>query len=318
MSSGAAAERDLNAHAARGLRFAAVTDGLPCAAVIMQAPATPAAGAAAYRVVADRDLAAALPGLADEGYEPRGMVRPLGGRTHVVWECAAPSSREARVAEWRLVEFDDPDTLEGLLAPLVREGFEPRLLARVALRSWPGLSEKGLMLLGQRAKARPREVRVLRGASRNVDALAKDVAALSSDGWALDVVFTTSRDGSQAARRERAFFVFTREEDAPRAASPLRLERSSSWGAAGSGQPVATTTFWNDYLFVWRPADRRRTWASPTRLSSYEANCAGLSLKLRLDGDDEQRSTIVAAVARPVETGGGYELIIVLDERIGF
>jgi hypothetical protein len=75
--------------------------------------------------------------------------------------------------------------------------------------------------------------------------------------------------------------------------------------------------FWDEYLFVWRPADRRRTWASPARLSDIEASCAGLAFRLGVDGDDEQHSTIVAAVARPVETGG-YELIVVLDERIGF
>jgi len=317
VANAAAAEREINGHAARGLRFAAVTDGLPCAAVIMQSPSTPAADAASYRVVADRDLATALPALGDEGFEPRGSVRPLGGRTLVVWE-RAPQPRPRRVTEWRLAEFDNPDTLESVLAPLVREGFEPRLLARVALRSWPGLSEKGLMLLGQRTKAGPREVRVLRGASRNVDALAQEVGALSTDGWDLDVMFTTSRDGSRNTRRERAYFVFTRGEGAQRVSTPLKVVRSSSWGGAGAGEPVATSLFWNDFLFVWRPADRRRTWATPTRLADFDASCAGLSLKLRFDGDDQQRSTIVGVVARPLEAGGGYEMIVVLDERFGF
>jgi hypothetical protein len=158
---------------------------------------------------------------------------------------------------------------------------------------------------------------VIRGTTRKVDGVAADVDALSSAGWRLDVAFTVSRDGNRTTRRERAYFVFSREEGAAASGPALKLARSSSWGAAGSGEPVFTSVFWDEYLFVWRPADRRRTWASPARLSDIEASCAGLAFRLGVDGDDEQHSTIVAAVARPVETGG-YELIVVLDERIGF
>lgn len=308
-------ERDLNAHAARGLRLAAVTDGLPCPVAIMQTPAVPGGGAASYRLIADRDLAGALPALASEGFEPRGMVRRPGGRAHVVWERISPG-QGPRTVEWRAIEFTNPDTLEKDLAETAQAGFRPRLLARTSLRSWPGLSEKGLLLVGRRADARPREVRVLRGASRNVDDLAKDVATLTSEGWSLDVTFTSSRDGNPDTRRERVWLLFSRDAGA-RTADPLRLTRSSSWGMVGSGEPVAAAPYWNDLLFVWRPADRRQVWATPIRLTKFEASCGGLALKLTIDGQRDQRSTIAAAIARPVQGTDGYELVLVLDERLG-
>ena len=66
LRSGGSLERDLNAQAARGLRFAAASDGLPsCSVIVMQAPEKPA-GAVEYRVVADRTLADSLPGLIDQ------------------------------------------------------------------------------------------------------------------------------------------------------------------------------------------------------------------------------------------------------------
>lgn len=312
----ASAERELNAHAARGLRFATASDGLACGVAVMQTPDPPLTGPASYRLVADRDLAAALPELTEGGYEPRGLVRRQGGRAHVIWE-RGERAREPRIAAWRLVEFANPDTLEADLAMAAGDGFQPRLLARTALRSWPGLSEKGLLLMGKAAAGAPRELRVLRGTKRDVDDLSKDVDALGAQGWTLDVAFTSSRDGSRDARRERAYLVFSRAVGGREPAAAIRLERSSSWGMIGSGVPVAAMNYWNDFLVAYRPAERRQMWASPIRLSAMEANCAGLAFKLRLDGGREQRSTIVAVVARSRPGTSDMELVVVLDERIG-
>jgi len=312
----AAAERELNAHAARGLRFATASDGLACGVAVMQTPDPPVTGTASYRLVADRDLPTALPDLTDDGYEPRGLVRRQGGRAHVIWERGGRGP-DLGVAEWRLVEFANPDTLEADLAMAAGDGFQPRLLARTALRSWPGLSEKGLVLMGRAAAGGPREVRVLRGTRRDVDDLAKEVESLGAQGWSLDVAFSSSRDGSREARRERVYLVFSREVGRSGAATPVRLVRSSSWGLVASGRPLAAMTYWNDFLFAYRPEERRQMWASPIRLSAMEANCAGLSFKLRVDGGREQRSTIVGAVARPLQGTSDVELVVILDERIG-
>ena len=85
-------ERELNAHAAHGLRFAAVSDGLPCSLTVMQAPEKPA-GTAAYRVVTDRNLAGNFYGTDDIPFtfvsdelngvtrDNQGNVRPLVPRS---------------------------------------------------------------------------------------------------------------------------------------------------------------------------------------------------------------------------------------------
>ena len=308
-------ERELNTHAARGLRLAAVTDGLPCSVAIMQRPETPSPQEVRYRVVADRDLAAALPELTTQGFEPRGMLRRQGGRALVVWE-RAPRPASARMAAWRLIEFGNPDTLEADLTAAAADGFRAVVLARGAFRSWPGLSEKGLLLVGKRADEGARSVRVLRGSKKNVEDLDRELAALTADGWEYDLLFTSSRDGSQQMRRERAYLVLSRGST-PRAARPLRLVRSSSWGSVGDGEPVAAANYWHEFLFVSRPDDRRRAWGSPIRLSDLEASGVGLGLRLGLDGGRDQRSTIASAVARQTEGLGGYELVIVVDERFG-
>jgi hypothetical protein len=312
-----AAERAINEHAARGLRVAAAADGLQCPVVVMQSPGGATTAPADYRIVADRDLAAALPGLADDGYEPRTMMRRIGTRADVVWE-RADRPGEARTSAWRLTEFANPDTLDADLAAVARDGFRPRLLARGYLRSWPGLSEKGLILSGQRAGASAREVRVLRGTRRDVDALASELAELGSQGWEFDLAFTSSRDGSRDARRERVFVVLSREAgraDAP--AAPLRLVRTSSWGMVGEGRLLFAGVYWNDFLFILQPEDRSQIWASPLRLSANEANCIGLSLKLRFDGQREQRSTITSALARPIAGSEDVELIVTVADRLG-
>lgn len=315
LNGGPRAERDLNQHASRGLRLATVTDGLECPVAVMQAPEPRASEPASYRVVADRDLATELPSLADHGFEPRGRVRWLGGRAHVIWE-RAPVPRDARFTAWRIVEFSSPDTLEADLAAAARDGFEPRLLARLALRSWPGLSEKGLLLAGQRANAAPREIRVVKVTGRKVDDEAREIEGLASSGWTLDVAFTTSRDGSRDARRERAYFVFSRPTSGAGQGAPLTLVRSTSWGMVGSGQPVFGAPYWDGFLFVYRPDERRQMWASPTRLPK-QSGCAGIGFDLRLEGGREQRSTISGAIAREAAPDGQVELVLLLEERLG-
>lgn len=311
-----ATERQMNAEATRGLRLAAVTEGLACPVAVMQTPDPPQPGAASYRLVSDRELAAELPGLTDEGWEPRGLIHRLGGRAHVIWE-RRERLKDARIAAWRPIEFSSPDTLEADLAAAAQEGFQPRLLARNYLRSWPGLSEKGMLLLSQRPGAKPREVRVLRGTKRDVDDLGKEVEALAAEGWGLDVAFTASRDGNRTTRRERAYLIFSRETGTRGPATPLRLVRATSWGMVGAGEPVFGAAYWNDFLFLFRPAERRQSWATPIRLSAMEAQCGGLAMKLRIDGQREQRSTIVGAAARPVQGTDGFELVLLLDERLG-
>lgn len=307
-------EREMNAQAARGMRLATVTEGLACPVAVMQTPDPPAPGAMSYRLVSDRELAAELPALTDQGWEPRGLVHRLGGRAHVIWE-RRERPRDTRIAAWRPLEFSNPDTLEADLAAAAQEGFRPRLLARHYLRSWPGLSEKGLLLLGQRAGAKPREIRVLRGTKRDVDDLAKEVEALTSAGWGLDVAFTSSRDGNRTTRRERAYLIFSRESGSSGPGTPLRLVRATSWGMVGAGEPVFGAAYWNDFLFIFRPAERRQSWATPIRLTAFEAQCGGLAMKLRIEGQREERSTIVGAAARPVQGTDGFELILLLDER---
>jgi len=308
----AALERELNTHAARGLRAAAVSDGLPCAVTVMQAPAQ-ALPPAQYRVVADRNLVASLPPLTDEGYVPRLAQRSATGRALVIFE-KMTASRTAAEA-WQLVEFADMTALSAALEAPAREGFQPRLLARYPLKTWPGLSERGQILLSKRAGAKPRDVRVVAGQSRNVDAVTKAVADAAAAGFDFDLLATGSRDGSKTLRRERLHVVLSRETGAA-AGRAIRIERESSFGTFGSGLPLGTAPFWDDdYVHVWSPADRRQTWASPIRLSANEANCIGLSFKLRIDGPRDQSSDIVGLAARKVLNG--YELIYLTDQRLG-
>jgi hypothetical protein len=305
----AALERELNAHAARGLRAAAMSDGLPCAVTVMQAPAKPSP-LASYRVVADRDLGARLPPLTDEGYVPRLAQWSATGRAHVIFE---KDSADRTGAAWQLVEFADMNALAAALEPPAREGFQPRLLARYPLRSWPGLSERGQILLSKRAGAKPRDVRVVAGQSRNVEDIAKAVAEAAKGGFDFDLLTTGSRDGSRTLRRERVHVVLSRETGAT-AGRAIQIERESSFGTFGSGLPLGTAPFWDDsYIHASSPADRRQTWASPIRLSADEANCINLSFKLRIDGPRDHTADIVGLAARKVLNG--YELIYLTDQR---
>ena len=308
-------ERGLNANGARGLRLAAVSDGLPCSVAVMQAP-DGRTEPVEYRVVLDRDLAAALPGLVDEGFVPRASARTTGTRHQVVFERTAT---RPPALDWQVVTFDKLDDLAAALAPVAAEGYRARLLVRVPFRSWPGLSEAGTVLAARDGRAAARASRVLVSTKRNLDDVEDAFAAAVADGWQLDLAFSSSRDGSATGRRERLVTVLSRGEDAGGGAptpTPTRLERQSSFGILGSGRAIAATVYWNDYVSAWDPAPRRQIWASPIMLSAREASCVGIDLRLRFDGPGDQVHDIVGLVARP-RSPDGYELVIVTEQRLG-
>ncbi len=305
-------ERELNAHAARGLRVAAVSDGLPCTVTALQAPEK-ASPPVSYRVVADRDLAAAIGTLTADGFAPRLAHRRVAGRAHVIFERGGAD----RPATWRLIEFADLDALQPAIATAAADGFQVRILVRYPLKSWPGLSEKGLILASKREGGKAREVQVVVGQSSRIETAAQAVADAAAKGFGFDLLFTGSRDGSANARRERLLVLLSRETGAAGTPVPVKLERSTSFGTFGSGVPLGVVPFWDDsYVYAWSPAPRRQTWASPIRLSANESTCAGLSLKLRIDAPHDQISSIVALAARRLPTGG-YELVYVTDQRMG-
>lgn len=310
-ASGAALERELNNYAARGLRAAAVSEGLPCAVTVMQAPAT-AGGAAQYRVVQDRNLAGALSELPDAGFEPRFAPRMSVGRAEVIFERV---EGVRAVASWRLIEFADLDALEPALAAAARDGYQPRLLARAFLKSWPGLSEKGLLLAARTANGAPRDAKVVVGTSRNVDQIAKTVADATTAGWHIDLLMSSARDGSRELRRERIVAVMTRPSSGVTSGPKATIERSSSFGVFGKGPLAGAVPFWNEYAFAWTPAERRQVWASPIRLSADQGRCIGLDLKLRVDAPRDQTWSIVGLIARPLDIGG-FELVYLTDQGI--
>lgn len=313
-----AAERTINDHASRGLRVAAAADGLTCPAIVLQSALAADAARRHYRVVEDNDLAAALPDLTEQAYQPRVVVRRPGTRTDVVWEQADTGASGAGTTTWRLSEFANPDTLDADLAAVAADGFRPHLLARPYFRSWPGLSEKGLILSQHRAGAAAREVRVLRATRREVDALGKELETLTAQGWEFDLAFTSSRDGSRTTRRERFFVVLSRETGRAAAdATPIRLLRTRSWGLIASGTLLFSGVYWDDFVFIYRPEDRRQIWATALRLSPAEADCVGLSTRLRVDGRNEERSSITSALARPLAGTKDMELVVTVEERLG-
>ena len=305
-------ERELNTHAARGLRLAATSDGLPCTVAVMQAPER-AGAPAAYRVVQERELAAALDALIDEGFVPRASARTIGTRHQVVFERTTPTRPPG---DWRLIAFDKLEDLEPALVAAAGEGFQVRLVVRAPFRSWPGLSEKGLVLAMKPPSGPARQARVLVGANRDLKDVAGALRTATAEGWSLDGVLTSARDGSRDARRERVVLILSRA-GAASAASAASIERHTSFGIFGSGTVLGTGVFWNDYLTAWTPAGRRQIWASPIQLSGLEANCVGFEFKLRIDGMNDQAHDIVALLAKP-RTTGGYELVVVTEQRLGF
>lgn len=304
-------ERDLNAHAAHGLRLAAVSDGLPCALAVLQAPerVTPPP---AYRVVREGELAKALPDLVAEGFVPVASAITFGTRRQVVFErTAAPRADD----EWRLVEFEKLEDLDGALAAQAADGFQARLLVRPPFRSWPGLSERGMVLAARPAGGAARTSRVIVGTRRDLKDVIEPVAAATRDGWSLDVLGTSARDGGRDGRRERLVVALSRGDTPPSPGRPVTVERSL-FGMIGAGVPLGAALSWDGYAFAWAPAERRQIWASPMRLSDAEATCAGIELRMRLFATRDERSTIVALVGRPLTTGG-YEAVVVTADRLG-
>jgi len=309
---GGGLERELASGARRGLRLAAVSDGLPCSIGVLQAPAT-AGAAPEYRVVADRDLASALDGLVPQGFVPVASTRTFGARHEVAFERLTP----ARPAgAWRLVDFEKLEDLPAAVSAAAEEGYRARLLVRPAFRSWPGLSERGMLLAVKAPEAAAREARVVVATKKNVDDMATAVAAATRDGWQFDLLFSSTRDGSGRGRRERAAVVLSKPRTGATPPAPVTIERRSSFGVAGD-EVVGAAAYWDEYLFASLDHDRRQAWASPVRLGANDADCGPLGLGFRFDAPRDQLADIVALLARPLPTGG-FELVVVSNQRIGF
>jgi hypothetical protein len=304
--------RELDAGARRGLRLAAVSDGLPCAVGVLQAPVTPG-GSVAYRVVTDRDLAGALDGLVEQGFTPVASTRTFGTRHEIAFERVTPG-RPA--GAWRLVDFEKLEDLAPAVAAAAAEGYRARLLVRPAFRSWPGLSERGLLLAVKVADAPARESRVVIATRRNVDDMAAEVSSLTRAGWQFDLLFSNTRDGGGNGRRERATVVLSKPRAGAVSPAPVTIERRSTFGVVGD-DVVGAVAYWDDYLFASLDHDRRQAWATPIRVATGDAGCGPLGLSFRFDAPGDQMSDIVALVAKPYPTGG-FELVVVTNQRLGF
>lgn len=307
-----ALERDLNAQAARGLRFAAVSDGLPsCSVVVMQAPE--GAGApATYRVVSDRDLAASLARLVDQGFVPRGAVRSVGARHEVIFERTTPPRPSG---EWRLIEFEKVEELQAALTAPASEGYRPVLVVRPALRSWPGLSERGMVLAVKAPGAAPLDLQIHSATRRDVSELARHVEAATSAGWRFDLLFAHPRDGGPKGRRERATVVLSQPRAAATPGTAVRIERRSSFGILGD-VVVGAVAYWDEILVASVKGERRNAWATPVRLAARDVECGPLGFSFDSGAPDEQAWSITALVAKPSARSGDYDLLVVSDHNL--
>lgn len=305
-------ERTLNAGARRGLRLAAVSDGLPsCSVIVMQAPET-AGAPAEYRVVGEKELAGALDGLVAQGFVPRFAPPGIGTRREVVFEKASP---QPPGDTWRLIEFEKLEDMAAALATAAADGFRPRLLVRPPFRSWPGLSEPGKVLAAKPRDGAAMESRVVMTTRKNVDAESRDVAASTKAGWQVDLFFTSSRDGGPTGRRERGVVVLSRAAGATRGVE-VTIERRASFGIVaetflGAGQ------YWDEYLFASAAHERRQTWASPLRLGARDVGCGPLPFGFLFDAPKDLAWSIIGLVARPAVSGQGAELLYITDQTIG-
>lgn len=94
------------------------------------------------------------------------------------------------------------------------------------------------------------------------------------------------------------------------------LERRSSFGVVGD-EVIGAAAYWDEYLFASLQQDRRQAWASPLQISASDANCGPLGLNFRIDAPRDQFADIVALVAKP-RPMGGFELVVVTNQRLGF
>jgi hypothetical protein len=307
-------ERDMNAQASRGLRFAAASDGLPgCAVVVMQAP-DKAGGAADYRVVSDKDLGSALDHLIEQGFIPRASARGLGMRHEVIFERVTPA---VAGGTWQLVEFEKLEDLASALAAPAGEGFRPAMLVRPSYRSWPGLSERGLLLMTKAAGATALNVQVHTASRRNVDDLTRDVEAATSSGWRFDLMFAHTRDGGPKGRRERATVLLSKPRSATTPGAPVRIERRASFGVLGD-VVLGAVAYWDEVLAASIKADRRQAWASPVKLPARDVDCGPLGFSFQLNAPKDQSWSITGLVAKPSSTAGDYDLYVLTDQNMNF
>ncbi|MEZ5289595.1 MAG: hypothetical protein R2745_00790 [Vicinamibacterales bacterium] len=305
-------EQELNQQARRGLRLAAVSDGLPCSVAVLQAPASPSP-AAEYRVVRDKDLAASLDGLVADGFVPRAATRVVGTMHEVAFERLAGATSPGR---WRVVEFEKLETLADAVAAAGADGFAPRLLVRAPFRSWPGLSARGLILAEAAAGAGPVETRTLVATKRNVDDLSRDVAAATRAGWHFDLLYTQSRDGGPEGRRERAVVILSRGRGTAATGVEVTLDRRSSFGTVGK-QIAGAAAFWDEYLFASAAVDRHQAWASPIQVDERDADCGPLGLTFRFSAPKDMAWPVIGLLAKPAVNRKDYELVVVTDQGIG-
>jgi hypothetical protein len=305
-------ERTLNTGARKGLRLAAVSDGLPaCSVMVMQTP-EPAGGAVEYRVVGEKELAGALDGLVAQGFVPRAAPPGIGARREVVFEkTSAPAPGEA----WRLIEFETLEAMGPALAAAAADGYRPRLLVRPPFRSWPGLSERGRVLVARPREGGALESRVVVATRRNVDAESRDVAASTKAGWQVDLFFTSTRDGGPTGRRERGVVMMSRPAGATTGVE-VTIERRSSFGLVAE-QFLGAGPYWDEYLFASADHARRQTWASPLRLGANDVGCGPLPIGFLFDAPKDLAWSIIGLVARPAVTGQGAELLYITDQSIG-
>jgi hypothetical protein len=305
-----ALEREMNALASRGLRFAAASDGLPnCAVAVMQAPEK-AGAAAEYRVVSDKELNGAFERLVGQGFVPRGAARGLG-RYEVIFERVTPA---VEVNAWRLVEFETLADLASAMAGPADEGYRAAMIVRPAFRSWPGLSERGMLLLTKAPGAGAVDVQVHTVSRRNVDELARDVAAATASGWRFDLMFAQTRDGGPKGRRERATVLLSRPRSGAAGGAPVRIERRSSFGILGD-VVLGAAAYWDEVLTASIRADRRQAWASPVRLSARDVDCGPLGFGFRFDAPNDEAWSITGLVAKPA-SAGAYDLYVLSDQNM--
>ena len=173
-----------------------------------------------------------------------------------------------------------------------------------------------MVLAVKATDAGARETRVLLATKKNVEELAAEVATATTAGWQFDLLFSNTRDGSGKGRRERATIVLSKPRTGASPPAPVTLERRSSFGMAGD-EVIGAAAYWDEYLFASLDHDRRQALASPISLGAADADCGPLGFGFRFDAPRDQTSDIVALLARPTPTGG-FELVVVTNQRIGF
>jgi len=138
--------------------------------------------------------------------------------------------------------------------------------------------------------------------------------AAGASGAAADRALGWFRAGN--GRRERATVVLSKPRAGAVSPAPVTIERRSTFGVVGD-DVVGAVAYWDDYLFASLDHDRRQAWATPIRVATGDAGCGPLGLSFRFDAPGDQMSDIVALVAKPHPTGG-FELVVVTNQRLGF